>query len=65
METLKLMSANHGNDRVRLEKFDLNLYSVNKRGEFGGGTFAWDYEGGTHRKMNFAVCDAAGAPGRM
>jgi N4-(beta-N-acetylglucosaminyl)-L-asparaginase len=62
LDALKRISRNFGNDRSRLEKFDINFYALNKDGEFAG-TSMWNAvrRQGSWVSRQFAVADGGKA----
>ncbi len=65
LEALKLIAARYGNDPEMLKQFDVNLYALNKKGEFAGAAI-WSHStgsGGERRRRQFAA--AAGTEGRL
>ena len=65
LETLKLIAARYGNDPEMLRQFDVNLYALNKKGEFAGAAI-WSHGvggRGERRRRQFAA--AAGGDGRL
>jgi len=59
LETLKRVQRNYFDNRAKLEKVDLDLYTLNKKGEFGSASL-WNHQG-DGRQSRFAVCDAKGS----
>ncbi len=63
LEALRRVAANYGNNRKKLEQFDLDFYAVNKRGQHAGSTL-WNTSANRKRKPQYAVCDGSG-PSRL
>lgn len=59
LEALRRVAANYRNDRRKLEKFGLNFYALNKRGEHGAAAL-WDVSPG-RRPGQYAVNDGTGS----
>jgi N4-(beta-N-acetylglucosaminyl)-L-asparaginase len=59
LDAIKRVSRNYGNDRKKLEQFDLNFYALRKDGEYAGASLWNAGEGSTgrRRKRQFAVND--------
>jgi N4-(beta-N-acetylglucosaminyl)-L-asparaginase len=58
LDCLKRVSRNYGDDRKRLEKFDINFYALRKDGAYAGGSL-WDgrVRQGKVARSQFAVND--------
>jgi N4-(beta-N-acetylglucosaminyl)-L-asparaginase len=59
LETLKRVRRNYFDNRAKLEKVDLDLYALNKNGEYGSASL-WNLREDGQHKPRFAVCDAKG-----
>jgi N4-(beta-N-acetylglucosaminyl)-L-asparaginase len=65
LDALKLITARYGNDRQKLSQIDVNLYALNKKGEYAGAAI-WSHTinpDGKLKKRMFAVAD--GGDGRL
>jgi N4-(beta-N-acetylglucosaminyl)-L-asparaginase len=64
IEVLKRVSRNYGDDRARLEQFDLRFYALRKDGAYAGGSL-WNgaMRRGALARAQFAVND--GGRGRL
>ncbi len=58
LEALRRVAATYRNDRRKLEKFQINFYALNKKGEHGGAAL-WDTMG--RRRSQYAVHDGSSA----
>ena len=59
LEAIKRIAANYSNDKKKLEKFNINFYALNKRGEYGAATL-WGFgvtRRGEKRPTRYAVHD--------
>lgn len=56
LEALRRVLTNYANDRKKLERFDLNFYALNKRGEHAGASL-WNVSENRKRKPRYAVND--------
>jgi N4-(beta-N-acetylglucosaminyl)-L-asparaginase len=60
LEAMRRVARNYNNDKVKLNKFDLNFYALNKDGQYGASSL-WDRTRESKRVSQFAVHDGTQA----